>query len=143
MMNRRHLVLAIPAVALTGCTSAQIAQFQQDWSNFVDRVNALLRKGCGALPGFIATANTIEAVAGAFYPAASAAIAAGAAGVQAVASAICGMVPVAPPPVLAARLHRARLSGIPTVVGNVVIKDINGNVVINGRVIPIAGYGVR
>ncbi len=134
MMNRRHIVLAIPAVAMAGCTTAQIAQFQQEWSNFVDKVNALLAKGCGLLPGFIATANSIEAIASVFYPSGAMAIAAGAAGVQAVASAICGMVPVAPPAVVAGRLHAARLSGIPTIAGNVVI---------NGRVIPIAGYGVR
>jgi hypothetical protein len=135
MMNRRKLlVLAIPAVAMAGCTSTQIAQFQQEWSNFVDKVNALLAKGCGLLPGFIATANSIEAIAAVFYPSGAMAIAAGAAGVQAVASAICGMIPAGPPPVVAARLHAARLSGIPTIAGNVVI---------NGRVIPISGYGVR
>lgn len=136
MMNRRQaLSLSVSAVALSvaSCTSAQIATFQQQWSNFIDQVNSYLAAGCGLIPGFIATANSIEAVVAVFYPSGAAAIAAGSAAVQAVASAICSMVPVAPQS-LSKRLHAARLTSVPTIVGNVAI---------NGRVIPIHGYGVR
>lgn len=133
MLTRRILLAGAAAMPLAGCTTAQIAQFQQQWSNFVDQVNGYLAKGCGLVPGFIATANSIEAVVAAFYPTASAAIAAGSAAVQAVASTICGMVPSAPPAALAAKL-RAATPSVPTVVGNVTV---------NGRVIPVTGYGIR
>ncbi len=137
MYSRRQILLsgsaAAVAMPIAGCTSTQIAQFQAQWSNFVDQVNGYLAAGCGALPGFIATANSIEAVVAAFYASGALAIAAGAAAVQAVASAICSMVPSAPPAALAARLAKAT-PNIPTVVGNVTI---------NGRVIPIHGYGVN
>lgn len=136
MFDRRKMLLAsVGAVAmpLAGCTSAQIANFQQQWDNFVDQVNQYLAAGCGLIPGFIASANSIAAVVAAFYPSGAAAIAAGAAAVQAVASAICNMVPVAPAQ-LSARLHKAAATGVPTVVGNVQV---------NGKVIPIRGYGLR
>ena len=136
MLSRRQILLsggaAAVAMPIAGCTSMQIAQFQAQWSNFVDQVNSQLAAGCGLIPGFIATANSIEAVVAAFYPTAGIAISAGAAAVQAVASAICSMVPVAPA-TLAARLAKAT-PNVPTVVGNVTI---------NGRVIPIHGYGVQ
>ncbi len=137
MYSRRKILLmgsaAAVAMPIAGCTSTQIAQFQAQWSNFVDQVNGYLAAGCGLIPGFIATANSIESVVAAFYPTGAAAIAAGSAAVQAVASAICSMVPSAPPAALAAKLARAT-PNVPTVVGNVTI---------NGHVIPIHGYGVN
>ncbi len=134
MFTRRMMLLSGVCVPLAGCTATQIAQFQAQWSNFVDQVNAILRVGCGSIPGFIATANSIEAVVTAFYPSGAMAIAAGAAAVQAVAGAICSMVPSAPPAALRSKLRRAATTNIPTVVGNVTI---------NGRVIPVTGYGAR
>jgi hypothetical protein len=134
MINRRALLVSAAAVPLAGCQGIDIAKFQAEWNNFVDQVNGILAAGCGLVPGFIATANSIAAVVAAFYPAATAAIAAGAAAVQAVAGAICSMVPSAPPAQLAAKLVRAAETRIPIVIGNVVI---------NGKVIPIRGYGSR
>jgi hypothetical protein len=134
MLTRRTLLVSAAVTPLAGCTAAQIAQFQSDWSNFVDKVNAILAKGCGLLPGFISTANSIEAVVGQFYASGAAAIAAGAAAIAAVASAICSTIPTVPPAALRAKLRTAAATGVPTIVGNVTI---------NGRVIPITGYGVR
>lgn len=134
MLTRRIVLLGSAAIPLAGCTATQLAQFQAQWSNFVDQVNAILRVGCGLIPGFIATANSIAAVAGAFYPSGAAAVAAGAAAVQAVASAICGMIPAAPPAALRSKLRRAAATNIPTIVGNITI---------NGRVIPVHGYGAH
>ena len=135
MISRRMFVATVaPGALLAGCTSTQIATFQQQWSNFVDQVNSILAAGCGLLPGFIATANTIEAVVAAFYASASAAIAAGAAAIQAVASALCSTVPTVPPAALAAKLHAAAATGVPAIVGNITI---------NGKVIPVHGYGLQ
>lgn len=137
MLTRRNVLLAgvgVGTLALGACTAAQETQFAAQWSNFVDQVNAILSKGCGLLPAFVATANTIEAVATQFYPAIAAAVAAGAAGVQAVAGALCSTTPSAPPAALGAKLRRAAVSGIPTFVGNVTV---------NGRVIPVSGYGLH
>ena len=128
------LVIVAAGGTLAACTAAQEAQFATDWSNFVDKVNAILAKGCGALPGFTATANSIEAVVGAFYPTASAAIAAGAAAISAVASSICSAIPAAPPATMAARLKARTKAGLQTFVGNVNV---------NGKVIPIQGYSVK
>lgn len=137
MISRRVLLTSgavLAAGTLAACTAAQQAQFAQDWSNFVDQVNSILAKGCGALPGFTATANSIEAVVGAFYPSAAAAIAAGAAAVAAVANTICSTVPSAPPATLSAKLRANTLKGAASFVGNVTV---------NGKVIPITGYSVR
>lgn len=137
MLTRRFLLTTIApggALAVAGCTSAQEAQFAADWSNFVDQVNAIVSKGCGLLPSFVASANSIETIAGALYPTAAAAIAAGAAGVQAVANSICSTVPAAPPASLAYKLRRSVASGVPVIVGNVTI---------NGKTIPVTGYGLK
>lgn len=133
-MNRRMFLLAGTA-ALGGCTAQQIAQAQAQWANFIDDVNQLLAAGCStALPAFTATANTIEAVVLAIYPALSAAVSAGAAAVQAVAGAICRTVPSAPPAQLSARLRANTARHLKTTIGNVTI---------NGRVIPVTGYAAR
>lgn len=134
--RRQVMVAGIGAVAmpLAGCTGAQIANFQQQWSNFVDQVNGILSKGCGFLPGFVATANSIEAVVAVFFPSGAAAIAAGASAIAAVAGAICSTVPVVPPAALGARLRANTAAGVATFVGNTTI---------NGRVVPIHGYSVR
>lgn len=134
MLSRRTLLASAAPLILVGCPAAQEAQFAQSWSNFVDTVNQILAKGCGVLPGFTATANSIEAVVGAFYPSAAAAIAAGAAAITAVASSICSAVPAAPPAALSHKLRANTAAGIASFVGNVNI---------NGRVIPITGYSVR
>lgn len=138
MLTRRLLLTTVAPgaalVALTGCTATQEAQFAANWSNFVDKVNAIVSKGCGLLPAFVASANTVEALATALYPSVGAAIAAGAAGIQAVAGSLCSTTPAAPPAALARKLRRAATSGVPTFVGNVTV---------NGKVVPVTGYGLR
>lgn len=134
MISRRAILSGAAVLPLAGCTSVQIANFQQQWANFIDSVNSILSKGCGALPGFVATANTIEAVVAAFYPTGAAAIAAGAAAIAAVAGAICNTVPAAPKTALSANLLSNTSAGIVTFVGNTNV---------NGRIIPVQGYSVR
>lgn len=128
------LVGAAAPIALAGCTATQIATATQNWSNFVDQVNQYLAAGCGALPGFVASVNTIEAVVGVLYPSAAAAVAAGAAAVQAVAGAICKTVPSSAPAVLSSKLRASASTGIAVFVGNLNL---------NGHVIPVTGYGLR
>lgn len=135
MLTRRMLLAGVApgaALVVAGCTSTQEAQFAQQWSNFIDQVTTIVSKGCGIVQGFIPTANTIEAIVSALYPAAAAAIAAGAAAVNSVASAICSAVQSAPPAALKRLRGAARGITPPAFVGNVVV---------NGKVVPVVGYG--
>lgn len=134
-ITRRLFLASVAPAILVGCTAAQQAQWAQQWSNFVDQVNSILSKGCSSVvPAFVATANTIEAVAAILYPGIVGAISGGIAAVQAVAGVLCKTTPSAPPAQLRAKLRRAATTNIPTFVGNVVI---------NGQVVPVNGYGIR
>ncbi len=137
MLTRRTLLAGVaPGAALiaSGCTAAQQADITAQWANFIDQVTSIVARGCGIVQGFIPTANTIEAIVAALYPAAAAAIAAGSAAVNAVAGAICSAVAKAPATRLL-RLRGARRGITPPVyVGTVVVGP-------NHTPVPVVGYG--
>lgn len=132
LSRRKLLVGAAPvaALAVAGC-STQLATIQQDWSTFIDQVNAILAAGCSTVvPAFTATATTIEAVVNILYPGVGAAVSGVVGAVQEVASAICSTVPVEPPAALAKKLAGSSRK-LPVVIGTTVI---------NGVPVTVTGY---
>lgn len=143
MLTRRTLLAGVTpgaALVVAGCTSTQQANFAVQWANFINQVQDIASRGCttaqGVLVAIIPTANTIEAVVAALYPAAVPAIAAvnaGTVAVTAVVNAVCSAIPPNPPASLVRKLRGAVRGVTPPVFVN--------NVVVNGQVVPIVGYG--
>lgn len=142
MFTRRALLAGVApgaALVVAGCTTAQQTNFALQWTTFIDQVTAIVARGCstlGSLQGFIPTANTIEAIVAALYPAADpiiAAINAGSTAVLATANALCAAIPPNPPPALLRKL-RSAVRGV--------TKPVYINtVVVNGKPVPVLGYG--
>jgi hypothetical protein len=139
MLSRRKLLLqggtaAVGgALVLSGCTAAQETQetqAQTDWANFLAQVQNIVAQGCSVVQGFIPTIDTITAVVTALYPSIGAAIAAGVAAVQSVATTICGAIT---PSTNLAKLRGARRGATAPV--------YIGTVTAGGHSVPVNGWG--
>lgn len=110
-MNRRKLLstaaVGLPAIALAGCTSTQIASFEANWSSFVAKVQSLVNQAAGYIPTIQSIANQVAAM---FGPTWQTAVALTNAVVNQVVAALQAIITAASPPAVssfASRLNAA------------------------------------
>lgn len=123
IMTRRVLLAGASAAALGACAGkTDFASIQEQWNQFVDRVQAQMAKGCAVGLPYIPTVETIAAAVAALWgPAAIATAGSIFNSVAAVVNVLCG----AAAPALQGKL-RASTPGAPVYIGDV---TVNGNVV--------------
>jgi len=64
MLGGAALIVPAAALALAGCTSAQIAVFEQDWTTFVQQVQSVVNEVQSYIPTIESVAATMAALFG-------------------------------------------------------------------------------